>query len=163
MKSFRHLLVALAMVLAAVAPPVLLAQNTVSPSGAVTVQQGLPYYYVTPISATAAVNNQTTLTIPAPAAGLYNYVCTLRYEASQDGTATAAVNSVTTSTNFNAFALKYSLAATADAVFTLDFNWGTPTGGCAKSALPATATTFVSPSAAANTAMTWYATYFVAP
>jgi len=35
--------------------------------------QGL--YYLTPISNTAAVNNQVTLTIPAPPTGLYNYIC----------------------------------------------------------------------------------------
>lgn len=162
MKAFRNFLLALAVVTLGFGPA-LQAQNGLSPSGAVPTQGGLPYYYTTPISATAAVNNQVTLTIPTPAAGLYNYVCYLRYEASQDGTATAAVNSVTTSTNFNSFALKYSLAATADAVFMLDFNWGMPTGGCVKSILPATATTFVSPSAAANTAFTWYATYFQAP
>lgn len=138
------------------------AQNTAMPTGAVATQAGLPYYYLTPISSTAAVNNQVTLTIPA-AAGLYNYVCTLTYHASQDGTATAQTNAVTTSTNFNAFALKYSLTATATINFDQQFNWGTPGNGCAKSTLPGTATTFVSPAAAANLAFTWYATYFQAP
>jgi uncharacterized protein YfaA (DUF2138 family) len=143
----------------ALAPAASAQQNSL-PAGSTQVAAGPALPYTTPISTTAAVNNQVTLTIPAPAPGLYNYICGLRFEASQDGTATAAVNSVTTSTNFNAFALKYSLAATADAVFTMDFNWGTPTTGCVKSTLPATATTFVSPSAAANTAFSWYATYY---
>src|SRR5436190_7324087 len=66
-------------------------------------------YALVPISATAAVNVQTTLTIPAPPPGFYNYVCSLHFNASQNGTGTAAVNAVTTSTNFNAWALKFSL------------------------------------------------------
>lgn len=115
------------------------------------------------ISATAAVNNQVTLTIPAPAGGLYNYVCSLTYHASQDGTATAQTNAVTTSTNFNAFALKYSLTATATINFDQQFNWGTPATGCPKSAAPGVVTTFVSPAAGANIAFTWYAMYFQAP
>ena len=68
------------------------------------VQPGAPLYSQTTISSTAAVNNQVTLTIPAPPAGWYNYVCDLSYHASQDGTATAQTNAVTTSTNFNSFA-----------------------------------------------------------
>lgn len=120
-------------------------------------------YAMTPISATSAVNNQTTLTIPAPSGGLYNYVCSLTYHASQDGTATAQTNAVTTSTNFNAFTIKYSLTATATINFDQQFNWGTPATGCAKSASPNTATTFVSPAAGANIAFSWYATYYQAP
>lgn len=150
-------LIAVCLIGAAAAPA--LAQNTAAPTGAVAVQPGLPYYYLTPISATAAVNNQVTLTIPA-AAGLYNYVCQLTYHASQDGTATAQTNAVTTSTNFNAFAIKYSLTATATINFDQAFVWGTPGAGCVKSTLPGTATTFVSPVAGANIAFSWYATYF---
>lgn len=152
-------LICLALLLA----PMLRAQNVQSPSASVQTQGALPYYYLTPISSTAAVNNQVTLTIPAPTAGLYNYVCTLTYHASQDGTATAQTNAVTTSTNFNAFALKYSLTATATINFDQQFNWGTPATGCVKSTASGTATTFVSPAAAANLAFTWYATYFQAP
>ena len=118
---------------------------------------------LTAISSTAAVNNQVTLTIPAPAGGLYNYVCMLSYHASQDGTATAQTNAVTTSTNFNAFGIKYSLTATATINYHEDFNFGTPGAGCVKSAAPGVATTFVSPSAGANIAFTWKATYFQAP
>lgn len=154
-------LVAAVLALVSVAPAS--AQNTASPTGAVAVQAGNPYYYLTPISATAAVNNQVTLTIPAPAAGLYNYVCTLNYHASQDGTATAQTNAVTTSTNFNSFAIKYSLTATATTNYDQMFNWGTPATGCVKSAAAGTATTFVSPAAGANIAFTWNATYYVAP
>jgi len=139
-----------------------LAQNGVPP-GTTAVQLNNPYYATTPISATAAINTQTTLTIPAPNAGLFNYVCMLKFAAVQDATSTANVLAVTTATNFNSFALKYSLAATADAVYQTDFNFGTPATGCAKNTLAGTATTFVSPAGAANTTYTWYATYYQAP
>ena len=131
--------------------------------GATPVQSAQALYSTTPISATAAVNNQVTLTIPAPSAGLYNYLCTLSYHASQDGTATAQTNAVTTSTNFNSFALKYSLTATATINYHEEMVFGTPATGCAKSAASGTATTFVSPAAGANIAFTWKATYFQAP
>ena len=129
-----------------------------------TAVQGAPALYATtPISATAAVNNQVTLTIPTPPAGQFNYVCTLSYHASQDGTATAQTNAVTTSTNFNSFALKYSLTATATINYHEEMVFGTPATGCVKSAAAGTATTFVSPAAGANIAFTWKATYFQAP
>lgn len=131
------------------------------PTGGVLVQPAISQYAVVPISSTAAINTQTTLTIPAPPPNQFNYVCYLSFSVVQDGTSTANVLAVTTSTNFNSFALKYSLAATADAVLTKEFNWGGPaTGGCAKSTSSGTATTFVSPAGAANTTYTWYATYF---
>lgn len=132
-------------------------------SVATRVQGSTSLYPLVPISATAAVNNQVTLTIPAPPSGWYNYVCSLTYHASQDGTATVQTNAVTTSTNFNSFALKYSLTATATINFDQQFNWGNPATGCVKSSAPTTATTFVSPVAGANIAFTWYATYFQAP
>jgi len=138
------------------------AQNPVQ-GFATLIQPGLPVYYTTPISATGAVNNQVTLTIPAPAGGVYNYVCSLHYGASQDGTATAQTNAVTTSTNFNSFALKYSLTATPTINYFRDFYWGSPATGCVKSAAAGTATTFVSPAAGANIAFTWYATFYQAP
>lgn len=120
-------------------------------------------YALTPISATAAINTQTTLTIPAPQSGWYNYVCFLSFHASEDASGTIQTQAVTTSTNFNSFALKFSLAATASINYHQDFYWGTPGAGCVKSAAPTTATTFVSPAAAANVAYTWGATYFQAP
>ena len=135
------------------------AQVSTQPTTPVTVASA---YTLTPISATAAVNNQVTLTIPAPPAGWYNYVCTLHYHASQDGTATVQTNAVTTSTNFNTFAIKYSLTATATINYDWVENWNTLTG-CTKSAAPSTATTFVSPAAGANIAFTWTATYYQAP
>jgi hypothetical protein len=140
------------------------AQNPSGIAGSVPTQAGSPAYSLTAISSTAAVNNQVTLTIPAPtASGYYNYICYLGYNASQDGTATAQTNAVTTSTNFNAFALKYSLTATATINYARDFYWGNPATGCVKSAAPTTSTTFVSPAAGANIAFTWQATYYQAP
>ncbi len=141
----------------------LFAQNYSGLPNSTPVQSMTPYYTLIPISATAAVNNQTTLTIPAPAAGLFNYVCWLNYHASQDGTATAQTNAVTTSTNFNSYALKYSLTATATINYDETAFWGNPATGCVKSDKPGTATTFVSPAAAANLAFTWKATYYQAP
>lgn len=120
-------------------------------------------YPMIAISSTAAVATQTTLTIPAPPPTFYNYVCTMHYSASQNGTATANQNLATTSTNFNAWALKYSLAATANLTYDWYENWTVPNVGCAKSTSPGTATTFVSPAGQTNTAFTWSATYYQAP
>jgi hypothetical protein len=117
-----------------------------------------------PISATAAVNVASVLTIPAPPAGLYNYVCYLAYQVGNNNTGTVVTNVVSTSTNFNAFAVKFSMIATnsADSGVMVLFNLN-PTQGCVKSAAPSTATTFTSPAAGvAVAAWTWYATYFVA-
>ena len=139
------------------------AQNASPVPNTTPVQAVTAYYAMVPISATAAVNTQTTLTIPAPAPGLYNYVCFLGFNASQNGPSTAISNAVTTSTNFNAFALKFSLAATANLGYDWTQRWGAPSVGCAKSAAPGTATTFVSPAAVTNAAFTWYATYYQAP
>lgn len=125
----------------------------------------VPSYYATiPIAATAAAAAQTTLTIPAPGSGLYNYVCYLAYQYSQTNTTgTVQTNAVTTSTNFNGFALKYSVAAAINTNYDWKAELGDPATGCAKSTSPGTATTFVSPAAATNGAFTWYAEYFQAP
>jgi hypothetical protein len=129
-----------------------------------TIVQPMPAYYAQiPISATAAINTQTTLTIPAPAPNLYNYICFLGFNASQNGTSTAISNAVTTSTNFQSFALKFSLAATANLNYDWTQRWGAPSVGCVKSTAPGTATTFVSPAAVAQAAFTWYGTYYQAP
>lgn len=133
-------------------------------SGATLAQAVASQYFVIPISTTAAVNNQVTLTIPAPPPGLYNYVCSLAFNISQDATSTAAVNVTTSSTNFNSFALKLSLAATANINYDWTAKFGDPAGGgCAKSTSPTTATTFVSPTLLLHAAFTWNATYFQAP
>ena len=137
----------------------------VPPPQATTPVQLVPSYYaLIPISATAAAATQTTLTLPAPPSGLYNYVCALTFNYSQTNTTgTVESNAVTTSTNFRAFALTFSAAAVINTIYEWSETWGTPASGCAKSTLPATATTFVSPAAATNGMFTWYATYFQAP
>ena len=122
-------------------------------------------YSLIPISATAAASTQTTLTIPAPqVAGQYNYICTLHFNASHDNTATtAATNSVTTSTNFNSYAIKFSLNNVANQnTDWIDNYVDAPGGGCAKSNAPNTATTFLSPAGAANMQFTWTASYYQA-
>lgn len=126
------------------------------------VQIGNPIYYTTPISSTAAVNTATTLTIPA-AAGLYNYVCSLAFEVNNDNTATAVSNVVSTSTNFNSFAVKFSQPATASVDTYVSIFNATPGTGCVKSTVAGTATTFVSPGSVTHSAWTWYASYYQAP
>jgi len=122
-------------------------------------------YPLVPISATAAASTQTTLTIPAPVPGLYNYVCSLHFNASHDNTATTALtNGVTTSTNFNSYAIKTSLNNVANQNTDWIENFGSAPGhGCIKSTSPGTATTFVSPAGTANMQFTWTATYTQAP
>jgi hypothetical protein len=134
-------------------------------SATTTVQATTPWFAAIPISATAAVNTQTTLTIPAPAVGnVYNYVCSLALEANQNATSTAITNATTSSTNFNGWASKFSLPATANLDSgVMTYIVASPATGCVKSAVAGTATTFVSPAATANAAFTWYATYYQAP
>jgi len=152
-----------ALVVAGLAAVNLVVYAQVQQAGASLVQMAPSFYAMTPISATAAVNTQTTLTIPAPAPSLYNYVCYLHFNVSQNATSSANTNLATTSTNFNSYAIKYSAAATANGVYDWIEVWGTPVGGCAKSTSPGTATIFVSPAAVTNSAFTWTATYFQAP
>jgi len=164
MKGFKYpilSLAALVLVGAMLVGPGRISAQSPLPAGGSLVQAAPAQTAVIPISSTAAVNNQVTLTIPAPPPGMYNYVCYLHYGAHQDGTATVQTNAVTTSTNFNSFAVKYSLTATATINYDKDFAFGAPaTGGCAKSTSPGTATTFVGPAAAANLAQEWHATYY---
>lgn len=131
--------------------------------GSTLVQSAPAIYAVTPISATGAVNTQVTLTIPAPPAGQYNYVCKLHYAISADGTATAGNNVVTTSTNFNSFAFASSIEDVAQKESLRSVDFGNPATGCARSTAPGTATTFVSPAQIANAAFWWGAAYYQAP
>src|SRR5688572_18551808 len=104
-----RLKVLFAMLLTVVLASGLLFAQSNSPSSdrtPVSLDTALPFMVA--ISATAAINNQVTLTVPAPPAGQYNYICKLWFNASQDATATAIDNAVTTSTNFNSFAFKFS-------------------------------------------------------
>lgn len=138
----------------------LLAQNAPT-AGTTQVQANVALYYTIPISATAAVNTATTLTIPAPPAGQYNYVCKLSFNISNNNTGAAVSNAASTSTNFNSFAVKASHVATASAGYDSPvYLRGSPASGCAKSTSPGTATTFVSPTGLTSSAWTWYALYY---
>lgn len=141
------------------------AQQSAGVPGATPVQLATPYFALVPISATAAVNTQTTLTIPAPPQGIYNYVCDLKFQLSNDNTGTAVSNVVSTSTNFNSFAVKVSQPATAsvDTGALVALGPYNPAAGCIKSAQAGTATTFVSPSGVSHSTWTWYASYYQAP
>lgn len=147
---------------------VLHAQNlsaVLQPGALGIIQPGNNVFSTIPISATAGASTTATLTIPAPPPGLYNYICSLHFNASHDNSAsTALTNQVTTSTNFNSYAIKFSLNNVAN----LNYDWvetglPQPGSGCAKSTSPGTATTFVSPAGAANNQFAWTATYFQAP
>lgn len=162
MNTFNKCLAGMLICLLMISVGVGLNAQSIDPA-ATRIQGSSSLYPLVALSATAAVNNQVTLTIPAPPTGWYNYVCSLSYHASQDGTATAQTNAVTTNTNFGTFALKYSLTATATINYHEEFMWGSPASGCVKSTSPSTATTFVSPVAGANIAFTWKAAYYQAP
>ena len=160
MRTFKTLAIALALVvLGAVSgfaqAPVPVSLTTPTYASGIT---------VIPITATAIVNTQTTLTIPTPPGGMTNYVCSLGYQLSNDNTGTVASNLVSTSTNFNSFAVKFSQTVTAsvDSGLMMLFNHN-PGGGCPKSTIPGTATTFVSPTGGTHLTFTWYATYYQAP
>src|SRR5262245_52453548 len=94
--------------------------------GAVSGQLSPALYYRVAASATAAVNTQTTITIPAPPPGLYNYICTLDINASRQntGTTTPLTNAVTTSNNMGNFAFKFSNAASVNNNFDKGVDWG---------------------------------------
>ena len=117
-----------------------------------------------PISATNSVNTQTVLTIPATA-GMFNYVCYLAYQANADATGAAITNAVTTSSNFNSFAVKFSQVAgvNLDSGVQPLINSMGALGGCVKSTLAGTATTFTSTSGLTHEAWTWYAVYYQWP
>lgn len=136
-----------------------------APTSVILVPPATSLINVVPISATAAAAATSTLTIPAPAGGLSNYVCSLAYEISNNNTGTALSVVVSTSTNFNGFAVKQSMAATNSATSGLQtvFKADAALGGCPKSTVPGTATTFVSSTTPAAAAWTWYATYYQAP
>jgi hypothetical protein len=135
-----------------------------SPVPSIPIQMVPSYYALIPISATGAVSTQVTLTIPAPAPGLYNYICTVGLNYSQTTTTgTAQTNAVTTSTNFNSFALKFSVPQAVNTNYDWMEIWGDPASGCPKSTSSATSTTFVSPAAAAQGMWTWYAVYYQGP
>lgn len=131
-------------------------------------QQGVPGQLVqqsptdlgacTAANATAAVNNQVTLTITPPN-GMSVYICGIDVSVSQDGTATVNTNTQFTSTNIGGWKWTYSLAATANLSITQFFDFNHPI----KSTTPGTAVTIVSPTAKADTAFNINAYYYIAP
>lgn len=158
MRTPRSFFIALALMLSCAS--LTFAQAPVVVSGATPASN----IVVIPISATAAAGSPAVLTIPAPPGGLSNYVCYLAYDLSVGAGGTATTNGVSTSTNFNSFAVKVSSAGTANTQSAVNVVIGaaSPATGCVKSTIPGTATTFTSPTTAA-TAFDWYATYFQAP
>ena len=159
MRPIRSSLLALALVLSCAVS--LFAQ---APTAVQFTTPAVPIVMV-PISATAAVNTATTLTLPTPVGGFSNYVCYLAHQVSADATGGAATNVVSTSTNFNSFAVKFSEPAgvNLDSGVLVDIQSNGAVGGCAKSTIPGTATTFVSPSAFTHSTWTWYAVFYQAP
>ena len=134
-------------------------------TGAVQAQLGSPFFITTPISATAAVNVASVLTLPAPSnVNLFNYVCNLWYDVNNDNTATAISNVAWTSTNFFSYGGKLSMpsAASNDTGVQTVIN-ASPGGGCVKSAAGGTATVFTSPSGVAHAMWNWGALYYVGP
>jgi hypothetical protein len=113
-------------------------------------------------NATAAVNNQVTLTLTPPA-GQYVYVCGIDVTSSQNGTSTANTNSQYTSTNLgpagNTWGWKYSMAATANLAISQAFYFTQ----ALRSTQPGVAVTIVSPAALAQTAFSINAYYYFAP
>jgi hypothetical protein len=140
----------------------LLAVLSISPSSmsAQTLVQQTPTVLTacTPINATAAVNNQVTLTLTPPS-GQYVYLCGWDVVSSQNATATANTNVSYTSTNLGGWAWKYSMAATANLAISQPFYFNFPV----KSAAPGTAVTLISPSALAQTSFSINAYYYFAP
>lgn len=93
------------------------------------------------------VNTQAVATITPPS-GQYVYVSRIELEAIQDGTSTACVSCVFTSTGLGSGATAspqwgFSIAATADATLFRDVNMGTPL----KSAIAGQNVTITSPTA----------------
>lgn len=138
------------------------AQSTPAGGQSPTAVNPLTPVAITALTATAGSGATATVTIPAPPPGQYNYVCYLALEGSNDNTATAVTNAVTTNTNFGTFAGKFSTPSSAsnDTGVFIYLNAVPP--GCPKSVSPTTATTFVSPSST-HEQYAWYATYFQAP
>jgi hypothetical protein len=160
-KAFDIIFATLSAVVVALVVPLHAQLNQPDPAK-VQAELGVPAIYLVPISATAGNSTQTTLTIPAPPPGAYNYVCKLDFNDSQGTTGNAQTNSTITTTNFNSWAWKYSLAAATNTQYEHSFDWGQPATGCAKSTSPATATTFVSPSGGNATQFTFSAMYYQA-
>lgn len=116
---------------------------------------------VIPVTATAAANTATTLTIPAPPAGLFNYITSIditrNATAALAGTATLVITT-TNLPNSLAWSVGNAMAAGGTQV---DVNkvFSNPL----KSTTAATATTIVAPAAGAAVLWRINATYYIAP
>jgi hypothetical protein len=159
MKKRDFLLISIGIVLLAS----ILGRAQVSIPTAASVQATQALYSMTPISATAAVGSSAVLTINAPPAGFFIYVCDLHLSVEQNASTPVAINNAATaSTNFNSWATKVSLGTGNDAEVDQYWHWGTPAGGCAKSAAAGTATTFTAVTSTTSSS-SWEGTYFIAP
>lgn len=145
----RHLMIVFALLLLLAGP--LHAQTLVQ-------QSATALNACSTLNATAAVNNQVTLTLTPPS-GQYVYLCGLDVTVSQNGTATANTNVSFTSTNLGGWAWKYSLPATINLALVQPFYFSIPV----KAAAAGTAVTIVSPSATAQTAFSINGYYYFAP
>lgn len=135
------------------------AQAASAQSGPTRVQQDPSVLTACSVSnATAAINNQVTVTITPPS-GQYVYICGIDVASSQNATSTVNTNLQYTSTNLGGWSWKYSLAATVNIAITQAFYFNNPV----KSAAAGTAVTVVSPGATANTAFNINVYYYFAP
>jgi hypothetical protein len=106
-----------------------------------------------------AVNTTTTCTLAA-VAGQYHYIVGITFEVCTNGTGSAQNQVTFTSTNISSTpSFEYSIAATASICQRWSESFSTPL----KSAVPGTATTFVSPAAATNNSYNIRAYYYVSP
>lgn len=136
----------------------LLAQQ--GPSGALVQNSPTELRACTPAHADAAVNTTVTLTIPTPPSGQSIYLCGLDLSVSNDATgAVVSTNLAFTSTNFGGWKWVFSSANAASSNSTQVFSW---TFG-AKSPIPGTAVTFVSPAINLHAAYSINAYYYYAP
>lgn len=137
----------------------LVAQQNNPLSTANQIQLNQSIQYTTPVTATAAAGSPAVLTISA-VQGQYIYLCgTLSLTASNNNTGAVLTNLVTTSTNLNSFALKFSQISANSNSYDWSMPLGNPGTGCVKSTSPSTATTLTSPTTA-NWAYVWVGSFY---
>ena len=149
----------------------LIAKNVTAqnPSGLPSGQPGIqllnPAVVPFALSATNIVKTQTVLTVPAPAGGLFNYICSVKYKISTSAAGPAAITNLAwTTSNFYSYGGKVSVPATVNydtgvqTLFDMD-----PGFGCAKSAAAGTATVFTSPTGATYGMWDWQVKGYVGP
>jgi hypothetical protein len=107
----------------------------------------------------AAVNTAITLTIPAPSVGRTIYLCGWDFQVTANGTGTAQINVLWTTTNLNGLAVGYSIAGTASAMVSGAFY----PGFLIQAQVPGQAVTIISPAVAAANAYSANAYYLYGP